>query len=145
MPIAPIAASLGTVAAGIVDVRTGLVPDVLSLPTAACVFALAAAQHEAAASCSGAALAAGALLALHVVTRGRGIGLGDVKLALAIGAGLGPLRGIEALGAAFVAGAAYALWRLARRSAEPKSSLPFAPFLAAGTVAIAVASAGAAP
>ena len=112
------------------------------MPAAACTVALAAANHQGAAACAGAALAASALLALHLVTRGRGIGLGDVKLAFAIGAGLGPLRGLEALGAAFIAGAAYALWLLARRRARRTSSLPFAPFLAVGTVAIVGLPAG---
>lgn len=131
---AALAAVAGTVAAGIVDARTGFIPNVLSAATAVSAFALALAAGHAGYALLGGLAAGGALLALFALTGGRGLGLGDVKLAAAIGLGLGPLAGLRALGAAFVLGAAYALVLLALRRAQRGDAIRFGPFLSAGTL-----------
>ena len=133
--VAMAAAGAGTLAAACVDARTGRIPNLLSRGTAVVAFACAAIGGEADASARGAAIAGAALFALYLMTRGAGIGLGDVKLAVAIGAGLGAAAGVAALGAAFVAGGAYAAGLLAAGRARRGDAIPFGPFLAAGTLA----------
>ncbi len=131
----------GTILAAVVDARTGFIPDAISVPTAAAALAVAVAEGGADTACCGVLAAAGALLFLHAITRGRGIGLGDVKLAGAIGAGFGLPAGLTALGAAFVAGGAYGLWLLASRRAARGAEIRFGPFLALGTLLVALAPA----
>jgi len=133
-------AAAGTVAAGIADLRTGRIPNAVSRGTALLAFGAAALAGSVSGAAWGAFAVGGSLFALYVLTLGRGIGLGDVKLGVAIGAGCGPLVGSIALGAAFIAGAAYGAWLLATQRAGRSSEIPFGPFLAAGT-ALAGASA----
>lgn len=131
----------GALIAGAIDARTGYIPDRISRTTTALAIALAAAHHAVLGACAGALLLGGAFFALHVLTGGRGLGLGDMKLAAAIGAGFGLAGGTLALGAAFVAGGAYGAWLLARGAARRGDALRFGPFLAFGTAAAALASA----
>ncbi len=125
----------GTLVAAVVDARTGFIPDALTRTTAVAAVGFAYANGVAPLACGGAYAVGGALLALHVLTRGRGLGLGDVKLGTAIGAGFGPGPGLVALGAAFVLGGAYASWLLLTHRARHGDSIRFGPFLAAGTLA----------
>jgi leader peptidase (prepilin peptidase)/N-methyltransferase len=94
-------------------------------------------------------LFAGCFFLLWFVSRGSWIGLGDSKLALAIGWLLGFSGGLIALMVAFWAGAivgvglilfSHALARIPLRGSHArftmKSELPFAPFLIAGLVAV---------
>jgi leader peptidase (prepilin peptidase) / N-methyltransferase len=119
------------------DLRTGLIYDAITLP-AVCAIAIAAANaHALTATLEGALLCGGALLGLHAVTHGRGIGLGDVKLATVIGAGFGGFAAIEAIAIAFIGGAICALALLALGRVQRTSHLPFAPFLAIGAIAFA--------
>jgi leader peptidase (prepilin peptidase) / N-methyltransferase len=137
-----LAALAGTAVAAAIDARTGYIPDAVSRTTALGALALTAACGSAVSAFCGAAAVGGALLALHLLTRGRGLGLGDVKLGTAIGVGLGPLAGITALGAAFVLGGLYASWLLAARRAKRGDAIRFGPFLAAGTFAVVLVPAG---
>jgi leader peptidase (prepilin peptidase)/N-methyltransferase len=137
-----LAALCGTCAAAVIDARTGFIPDRLTRLTTLLALGLAAATGAAPAACIGACVVGGALLALHLLSRGRGLGLGDVKLGTAIGAGFGATAGIAALGVAFVAGGAYAAWMLATRRARRRDAIPFGPFLAAGTLSAALLSLG---
>jgi len=130
-----IAATAGTVVAALIDARTGLIPDAVSRGTALLALALAAGSGLSAAAFTGAAAVGGMLLLLHLLTAGRGLGLGDVKLGIAIGVGFGAPLGVIALGVAFVAGGAYAIWLLATNRARRGDIVRFGPFLAAGTLA----------
>jgi leader peptidase (prepilin peptidase)/N-methyltransferase len=127
----------GSLAAAVVDARTGFIPDTITRTTALAALGWALAHGNAPVACGGAYAVGGSLLALHVLTHGRGLGLGDVKLGTAIGAGFGPYAGIVALGTAFVLGGAYATWLLLTRRAVRGDAIRFGPFLAAGTVAVA--------
>jgi leader peptidase (prepilin peptidase) / N-methyltransferase len=149
MPLAPssllappslpgLIALAGSFVAAAVDARTGLIPDVLTRTTALAAAGCAFATGAAPLACGGAYAVGGALLALHVFTRGRGLGLGDVKLGVAIGAGFGADAGLVALGAAFVLGGAYASWLLLTHRARRGDSIRFGPFLTAGTLAAAL-------
>ena len=128
----------GTLAAAVVDARTGLIPDAVTRTTAFAALGCAVANGVAPLACGGAYAVGGALLALHLLTGGRGLGLGDVKLGTAIGAGFGPGAGIVALGAAFVLGGTYASWLLITGRARRGDSIRFGPFLAAGAAAAAL-------
>jgi leader peptidase (prepilin peptidase) / N-methyltransferase len=134
--IAPcaLAALAGTLVAACADVRTGLMPDTLTRTTALAALGCTIASGVVPFACGGAYAVGGALLALHLLTGGRGIGLGDVKLGTAIGIGFGPVAGLVALGAAFVLGGAYASWLLVTRRARRGDAIRFGPFLAAGTL-----------
>jgi leader peptidase (prepilin peptidase)/N-methyltransferase len=137
IPASALAALGGTLVAAVVDTRTGLIPDAVTRTTALAALGCAFVNGAAPLACGGAYAVGGALLALHLLTRERGIGLGDVKLGTAIGIGLGPAAGLVALGAAFVLGGAYASWLLLIRRARRGDALRFGPFLAAGTAAAA--------
>jgi prepilin signal peptidase PulO-like enzyme (type II secretory pathway) len=128
----------GALVAAIVDVRTGLIPDTLTRTTALVALVCATASGGVSLAFGGAYAVGGALLALHLLTRGSGLGLGDVKLGTAIGIGFGPGAGLVALGAAFVLGGAYASWLLATHRAHRGDAIRFGPFLAAGTLVAAM-------
>jgi leader peptidase (prepilin peptidase)/N-methyltransferase len=119
--------------AAVTDARSGAIFDRLTLALVAIALLTAVADGDALAALAGAVAAGGALFALHAATRGRGIGLGDVKLAAGIGAGLGAPLGILALAAAFVAGGVYGAWLLATKRARRDEAVRFGPFVAAGT------------
>ena len=121
-------------AAAITDARTGLIPDRISIGGFLTICIISALHHTLIPSLLGAGVAGGSLGFLHLVTRGRGLGLGDVKLALAIGAALGPVLGLIALGLAFIFGACFAIALLLMRRISRGHEMYFAPFLAAGTV-----------
>ncbi len=73
-------------------------------------------------------------LVLFLITRGRGIGFGDIELALFMGLFLGFPKIIIALYSAFLTGAAAGVILVFRGKKTLKSHLPFGPFLVAGTV-----------
>jgi prepilin signal peptidase PulO-like enzyme (type II secretory pathway) len=73
-------------------------------------------------------------LALFLITRGRGLGFGDVKLAFAIGFFLGFPKIIPAFYCAFLTGAAVSVILILYGKKRLKSAVPFAPFLASGTL-----------
>jgi leader peptidase (prepilin peptidase) / N-methyltransferase len=129
-----LAAVGGSLMAAVVDARTGYIPDRISGATALVALLLAAANGTAGTASCGALAAGGTLLVLYLITNRRGLGLGDVKLAGAIGLGFGPGPSVVALGAAFVAGGAYASWLLLTRRARRGDAVRFGPFLAAGAL-----------
>lgn len=79
-------------------------------------------------------VAAGFFLLLWLITRGRGMGLGDVKLVFLLGLILGFPHMIIALYAAFLTGAAVGIILLVAGKKTLKSHLPFGPFLILGTL-----------
>ncbi len=68
--------------------------------------------------------------ALVLVTRGKGMGVGDVKLSVPLGFLFGWPDMVFLTGAAFVFGACVGAVFLARKTKTMKSALPFGPFLA---------------
>jgi len=112
--IAALAAATAT------DLRARVIPNAITAPAAL------------AAAAAGGHLAAGTLAALFLtaasLARPDGMGLGDAKLAGVMGLCLGP----AVLAALIVACAAAVAYGLARRA----RTLPFAPFLAVGALAV---------
>jgi leader peptidase (prepilin peptidase)/N-methyltransferase len=83
----------------------------------------------------GAAVCGGALLLPYVVTRGRAIGLGDVKFAGTAGLALGLGASLAALWYGCVCGGGVAAVALATGRARRGMRVPFGPFLALGVCA----------
>lgn len=77
--------------------------------------------------------AAAFFLSIVFITRGRGMGLGDVKFAFLMGLVLGWPKILLALFLAFSAGALFGLTLVAARLAKMNSPLPFGVFLSAAT------------
>lgn len=119
-----------------IDLRHRLIPDLVVLPATALalVAGVAADPGRWWVPVVSALGAAGFLLVLSLVYPG-GMGLGDVKLALLMGAVLGSAV-IPALALAFAAGAGLGIVLLARHGAAARRmAVPFGPFLAAGALA----------
>ena len=115
------------------DLERRIVPNRVVLPATAAVLALQTASHPSPAWALGAVGAAGFLF-LAAVAKPGGMGMGDVKLALLIGALLGrttPVGIMLGLLLALVPSAVL----FARHGARARRlAIPFAPFLAAGAV-----------
>jgi prepilin signal peptidase PulO-like enzyme (type II secretory pathway) len=80
------------------------------------------------------AIAAGAFFfAIVLVTKGKGMGLGDVKMAFLMGLVLGWPLILPALLLAFISGALFGLGLIIAGRAKMKSEIPFGTFLAAAT------------
>ncbi|WP_318208977.1 MULTISPECIES: A24 family peptidase [unclassified Streptomyces] len=134
--VAPFAVLLASV-----DARVHRLPDVLTLSLAAVVpLLLGVAEllpYDAGSwrhAVLGALVLGGAYLVLHRISPGE-LGLGDVKLALPLGAALG-WYGWDILFfgafAGFLLGAVYGLGLVLLRRADRSSAIPFGPFMLAG-------------
>lgn len=77
--------------------------------------------------------AGGFLLILYLITKGKGMGMGDVKLAFFIGLLLGWKLTIVAFYIAFIVGALAGIFLLLRKHVKKNTSIPFGPFLIIGT------------
>jgi leader peptidase (prepilin peptidase)/N-methyltransferase len=119
---------------GCVDARTGFIPNRATYPALSAILLAATWSHHFAHAASGALLIGGLLAFAHAATRGRGMGLGDAKLAACIGAGCGPFYGLIALASSFILGGCYGSYLLAMKKAGRKTRIRFGPFLAAGTL-----------
>ncbi|MET9933759.1 MULTISPECIES: prepilin peptidase [unclassified Streptomyces] len=135
---APFAVLLATV-----DLRVHRLPDRLTLPLAVLVPLLlgAAALLPGAAGSFGHALlgglALGAAYFLLFVINPNGMGFGDVKLALPLGALLGWYGWTVLFAGAFAGfllGGAYGLGLVLLRKADRKSAIPFGPFMIGGAL-----------
>ncbi|WP_413757623.1 prepilin peptidase [Streptomyces sp. MMBL 11-3] len=127
----------------VVDFRVQRLPDVLTLPLAAAALVLlaaAAAAPEHAGDWPTAlygALALGAGYFVLFLVNPNGMGFGDVKLALGLGAVLGWYGwGTVLLGtfAGFLYGGLYGAGLVVVRKAGRKTSIPFGPFLITGAL-----------
>ena len=116
----------------LVDAATGFIPNRITYPAFALLLLLAAAQGHLPFALFGAASIGAALGALHLGTRGRGLGLGDVKLGACIGAALGAQTGLLAVESAFILGGMVGVLLLVLGKAQRKSTVRFGPFLALG-------------
>lgn len=133
----------GLVGLSWIDLRTKRLPREITYTTAAigvpllCVAAVA--EHEPrriATMVLGAAIAAGAMGVIYLASRG-GMGDGDVRLAPLLGAYLGWLNpGLALVGLffGFVIGAVVGVVLMVAKKVGRRTSVPFGPFLAVGTV-----------
>ncbi len=122
------------VLAAIHDARTGFIPDRLSIGACFVIVCLAGVGGTLPQTLLAAVGTAAPMLLLYALTRGRGLGFGDVKLAALIGAVLGLSLGYIALGLAFVVGAAICIIGLWLRRMHRGQEIAFAPYLAIGSL-----------
>lgn len=80
----------------------------------------------------GAFLGFGAIGALWLVTKGRGMGSGDIGIAAVLGLWLGWPKILIALWLAFTIGALFGVIGIVRKTVNLKSQIPFGPFLILG-------------
>jgi prepilin peptidase CpaA len=112
MPLPPWSVALTATLVGVAmvtDLRWRRIPNSLTFPAAAVALGMRAALQGWAGlglAVAGAVVAPALLLAMH---RGRGLGMGDVKLAMALGAVLGPVLGGVAMFASALCGGVMAL------------------------------------
>lgn len=120
----------------VVDLRHRLIPDLVVVPATAVALPAAMLADPPDWWVPGAcALGAGGFIFALWVIRPSGMGLGDAKLAVLMGAALGPSV-IVALAVAFAAGALLGVALLALIGRRARAvAVPFAPFLAAGALA----------
>jgi leader peptidase (prepilin peptidase)/N-methyltransferase len=117
------------------DERCGLIFDVVTFPAALAAALAAALGGHGGEAVLGACTVGGALWLLHAATRGRGLGLGDAKLAAVVGAAFGAVDGLVAIGVAFVVGALCTIAALCMRRIERGAEVRFAPYVLCGVLA----------
>ncbi len=121
------------VAISAIDFEHRIVPDVIVLPAAAVVLT-GRTVIDPSFEWALAALAAALLLLVIALVYPGGMGMGDVKLTLLLGAMLGKTVSV-AVAIGMVAAMIPAIWLLIRHGrAARKMAIPFAPFLALGGV-----------
>lgn len=120
--------------AAMTDLRCGYVFDRVLLAGGAPLIALEAAHGTLQAALIGSVAGASAMAIPWALSRARGIGLGDLKLAGVLGCALGPYGALRALWFAFVVGALVAVASIVVRRDRHQRALPFAPFLALGAM-----------
>ncbi len=115
------------------DLERRIIPNRVVLPAAVAVLGLQTVSHPSPQWALGAVGAAGFLLLAALAYPG-GMGMGDVKLALLIGALLGRTTPVALLLALFMA-VIPTVFLIARHGSRARRlAIPFAPFLAAGAV-----------
>ena len=120
------------------DIQTGYVFDRVVLVALAILLGLSIESKALSISVTGAALTGGPLFVIHVMSRGRGIGLGDVKLGAIIGFGLGVTAGLEALRCAVLTAGCFGIVVLLCGRYRSQRWIRFAPFLAVGSAYAAI-------
>lgn len=136
-PAAVFVLAFGAIAASAAfDAVCGYVFDAITLPCLAAMVVLAALSQCLMTFAGGAAAAGGSLALLYAITRGRGLGFGDVKLACCIGGCAGAIGGLAALGIAFVLGGIWAAFLLVTKQRHRGDELRFAPYMAAGVAIV---------
>ena len=117
----------------VIDLKHRIVPNRIVLP-AALVVLVAQTALEPSPEWALAAVAAAGFLLLAAIAHPSGMGMGDVKLALLLGAMLGRLAAVGLM-VGMLAALVPSLVLLARHgSAARKMGIPFAPFLAFGAI-----------
>jgi leader peptidase (prepilin peptidase) / N-methyltransferase len=118
-----------------IDLEQRIIPNRIVLPATAVVLAARIALSPGRTlEWIGAGLAAAAFLLLVHLVQPEGLGMGDVKLALLIGAALGRYTALGML-AGMLAAAAVAIVVLVREGrAGRKKAIPYGPFLAFGAI-----------
>jgi leader peptidase (prepilin peptidase)/N-methyltransferase len=123
-----------TIACGYIDAHTGFIPNQITYPALVIILTFALFFGTFSQAMIGMLCVGGALAFLYIITRKRGLGLGDVKLGACIGAGLGPINGMIALGSSFILGGIICAMLLVCGHIERKDAVRFGPFLAFGTL-----------
>jgi leader peptidase (prepilin peptidase)/N-methyltransferase len=123
----------------IIDVRCRRIPDVIVVPAVVVALLLRAVWGGSAwtALLLWAALA-GAMLLVPAVIRPDGMGMGDVKLAVLLGACLGALAGLAVLLALVTGAVGGGVWAMRHGTPLREATLPFGPFLVGAALVLAL-------
>lgn len=122
---------IALVAVSATDLEARIVPNKIVLPAAAVVLALQLAWHPSV-EWPVAGLGAALFLFVAALAYPRGMGMGDVKLALLLGVGVGWSAPVALLGGMIFAIVPSAVLFARHGGAARKMAIPFAPFLALG-------------
>lgn len=123
----------------LIDIRLQIIPNELTVALGVVAIGMLALDGSASIwinhliAAVGAALFFGGLIA---VTRGKGMGVGDVKLVFALGLLFGWPATLLVVMLAFVIGAAVGVALIVAKAKGMKSALPFGPFLALGAAVV---------
>jgi leader peptidase (prepilin peptidase) / N-methyltransferase len=118
-----------------IDIERRILPNVILLPaTAVLLLAQVALFPERALEFVVSGLGAALFLLLLVAAYPKGMGMGDVKLALFLGIGLGGAVGFGLVAGALAASVASVVLLVRYGAAARKMAIPFGPFLAFGAV-----------
>lgn len=122
----------------VIDAQQLLLPDIylVYLVLFVVLHLWSTSSVSAAGALPGAALSSLVLLAIWAATQGRGLGFGDVKLALPLGLLFGLPGILTVLVLAFMAGGASAAYLLLTRQAHLKTAVPFGPYLITAAFAV---------
>ena len=125
----------------IIDIRAMLLPDIYVIWLSLLVLLKLWLSPEllSPASFLGVLVGAGFLLLLWLITRGRGIGFGDVKIMIPLGLLLGWSGAATLLLFAFIGGGLVGAALLAGKLATLKTAVPFGPFLIVAALVLIVA------
>jgi prepilin signal peptidase PulO-like enzyme (type II secretory pathway) len=111
-----------------------LIPDALTIPAIGAILVFQIVRGADLKNLAIAALIAGGFfLFQHIVSSGRWIGSGDIRLGILMGVSLGIAKTLVALFIAYVGGALIALLLIAFKQKELSSKIPFGVFLAVAT------------
>jgi len=124
------------------DVKHTLVPFKFSLPLIGSALAVSVFEALSASNIGilydaffGALFFGGSLFLLFLVTHGKGMGLGDAYVGVALGLLFGIVQSFEVIAFSFWIGAAFGIILLIlKKRFTIKSEVPFVPFLFAGTI-----------
>lgn len=123
---------------GVFDAKYMILPDFSTVILTICAMVFLFVETPDLASLQGKILSAiisfGFLGLLYLITKGKGMGLGDVKLAFFMGLFLGYPKIVVAMYVAFVVGAMFGLILIIFKKAGKKTEIPFGPFLILGTI-----------
>lgn len=119
------------------DLKYLLIEDIVILPVALVVFVLNLILKISVANLlAAAAVGAGFFLFQYVVTRGRGVGLGDFRIGILMGLFFGWPKILAAIFSAYIIGAIVALLLLLFKKTKMSARIPLGPFLAIGSLII---------
>lgn len=117
----------------IVDLKTGYIFDKITYPAIVVSGIYALVTQSFLSFACGLSLA-GIFFLLIVITRGKGMGFGDVKYVLFIGLALGFPNGLLATMLAFLTGAVFSIFLIIFGKKHFGQSVPFGPFLSLGVL-----------
>lgn len=117
------------------DAKYRLIPDRFTVPSIFAIFAINFfIEKEISELVFGIAIGGGFFLFQYLISRGRWIGGGDIRLGMLMGAILGFPNILPALFLAYILGSAVSLVFIASGKKTWESAIPFAPFLVSATI-----------
>ncbi len=119
------------------DAHHGVLPDLITLPTLLFTFGYMWLRgFSVPQMVGGAVIGAGVFALQYIISKGKWVGSGDIRLGAIMGVMLGVTGVVTALGIAYVVGAVVAVGLLLMKRKDLGDSLPFGVFLIPATVVV---------